>query len=142
MIPIFMDTSAFIALYNKQDSLHPQAVALHKQLTHTEERTLFVTTSAVILELSNAFSRTRFRNTFHNINLLIKNSSIWEYIHVDEDLMNQGIQRFHTYDDKDWSVVDCIGMIVAENAGIQDIFTSDHGFKQAGFNILLTTAKK
>lgn len=39
--------------------------------------------------------------------------------------------------DKDWGLVDCTSIIVAKNLGISEIFTTDHHFEQAGFQILL-----
>ena len=51
--------------------------------------------------------------------------------------MKKGISRFKQMSDKDWSVVDCISMIMAEESDITEIFTNDHHFEQAGFTILL-----
>lgn len=39
--------------------------------------------------------------------------------------------------DKEWGLVDCASIHVAKNMGIKDIFSTDHHFEQAGFQILL-----
>jgi len=39
--------------------------------------------------------------------------------------------------DKEWSLIDCISIIIAEEFRITDIFSNDHHFEQAGFNILM-----
>ena len=40
--------------------------------------------------------------------------------------------------DKTWGLVDCASFIVMADAGIQEAFTSDHHFEQAGFRRLLS----
>ncbi len=39
--------------------------------------------------------------------------------------------------DKAWSGVDCFSMLVMESKGIRDVLTTDHHFRQAGFNALM-----
>jgi hypothetical protein len=41
--------------------------------------------------------------------------------------------------DKDWSLTDCMSISLANQLNIRQIFTSDHHFTQAGFEILLST---
>ena len=54
MKPIFVDTSALIALGNKKDSFHQQAIEIRNQLKSQNRN--FITTNAVLLEFGNAFS--------------------------------------------------------------------------------------
>lgn len=134
MKPVYVDTSALIAIGNKNDSYHHHAVRIHKSLLKAERH--FITTNGVILELFNTFSPIRQKQIAIRLYNLITNSENWDCIPVDE-LMPKGIVRFQERLDKDWSLVDCISMVAAENLGITEIFTTDHHFTQAGFNILL-----
>ncbi len=131
---IFVDTSALIAIGNKDDEFHGPAVALQKEFLQANYR--FLTTNAIILELCNAFSQARYKPIALQIINLINKSKQWDCFPVDR-LMAQGLERFQKRLDKDWSLVDCISMIVAENNGVIDIFTTDHHFEQGGFRILL-----
>jgi predicted nucleic acid-binding protein len=54
---IFADTSALIAIGNKDDEFHQEAVLLQKGFLKT--KLPIVTTSGVILELFNTFSQAR-----------------------------------------------------------------------------------
>src|SRR5947207_10773248 len=36
-----------------------------------------------------------------------------------------------------WSLVDCLSIIACQDRGIQEVFTGDHHFEQAGLRILL-----
>jgi uncharacterized protein len=58
MRSIFVDTAALIALGNRQDQWHAQAVAMSRQLTLAGSR--FVTTDAVLLEVGNTYSRAAY----------------------------------------------------------------------------------
>ncbi len=40
-------------------------------------------------------------------------------------------------EDKGWGLVDCTSIVLAKEMGINEIFTTDHHFEQAGFTILL-----
>lgn len=131
MRPIFVDTAALIALGNKRDWFHIQATKLLKQCI-TEQRR-FVTTNAVLLELTNAFGAATYKSVALRLIYLIQTSPQWDIVFVDEALMERGLKHFAQRADKDWSLVDCIGMLIAEDFGCAEIFTNDHHFEQAGF---------
>ena len=52
MKSIFVDTSFIIALYNKDDEFHRDAVAIISKIKGCR----FILTQAIILEIGNAFS--------------------------------------------------------------------------------------
>ncbi len=52
--------------------------------------------------------------------------------------MNKGLELFKRMLDKEWGLVDCTSIAIANDLGITEIFTTDHHFEQAGFNILLS----
>ncbi len=39
--------------------------------------------------------------------------------------------------DKEYSLTDCMGMVICREYGITDVLTHDHHFAQEGFTILL-----
>jgi len=138
MMPVFVDTSALIALGNQRDDFHQQATQLFKDLVVSKRR--FVTTNAVILELANAFSQAPLKPLAIRLIDLIKNSSAWTTVIADASFMERGLEKFRKVQDKDWSLVDCISMIVANDFGITEICSNDHHFEQAGFSILMKSA--
>jgi len=138
MKPIFVDTSTLIALGNKNDALHHQATMVIQQLTVDKRH--FITTNAVLLELANTFSQVRYKPLAIRLIEVINHSAQWECLIVDKELMRRGLELFEQRQDKDWSLVDCISMVVANDFNITEILTSDHHFTQAGFVILLKTA--
>jgi len=54
-----------------------------------------------------------------------------------KELFVAGFRLYKERLDKDWSLTDCISMVVMQRNGISDALTHDHHFIQAGFTILL-----
>ena len=54
-------------------------------------------------------------------------------------LMQKGFELYKQMQDKSWGLVDCISIVVARNMSICEIFTTNHHFEPAGFEILLET---
>lgn len=131
----FVDTACWIALLNRQDSLHSSTDNLYKNKMRSGCR--FLTTSAVIEETANALCDPVFKPSvitfFHNI----ENSSRVEIVFVDPVLWSKGWALYEQRTDKSWSLTDCISLEVMEERGIHDALTSDHHFVQAGFDALL-----
>jgi predicted nucleic acid-binding protein len=67
----------------------------------------------------------------------LEHSKRVEIVPLDEPFEKLGWQLFRERRDKDWGMTDCISMSLMTARGIQDVFTADHHFEQAGFTILL-----
>jgi predicted nucleic acid-binding protein len=135
MKQVFVDTSALIALGNKRDAFHQAAYRVNAELQR--QRCSFVTTGAVVFEFGNAFSPLRLRQTAITLIRALRESERWTCMPLDDRLFQKAFERFQHVRDKEWGLVDCLSMIVAEEASITEIFTTDHHFEQAGFRILL-----
>jgi predicted nucleic acid-binding protein len=59
-----------------------------------------------------------------------------EMIEVDSRLFEQGWQLFQRYDDKSYSLTDCISFEVMRRFNLTVALTFDHHFNQAGFMVL------
>lgn len=132
---IFVDTAALVALGNKNDDWHDQAVLISRQLTLVGCH--FVTTEAVLLEVGNTFSQARFKSVALHLINTARRSPRWKCLSVDSSLLNDGLALFQSMHDKDWSLTDCLSIIAARQQRIDQVFTTDHHFTQAGFKILL-----
>ena len=51
--------------------------------------------------------------------------------------MQSGLNLYEQRLDKDWGLTDCISFVVMQREQIQEAFTSDKHFEQAGFIRLL-----
>jgi predicted nucleic acid-binding protein len=52
-------------------------------------------------------------------------------------LLRQGLALFADRPDKDWSLVDCISILVMQQRRLKEALTTDRHFVQAGFRALL-----
>lgn len=135
MKQIFVDTVALIALSNQRDDLHEQTREMQKQLALMPIR--FVTTNLIISEFCNAFSSIKFRHIAIKLVDSILKSQRWHYVHIDEVIMQQSYVLYKEMVDKNWGLVDCSSIVIARQMQINEVFTADHHFEQAGFQILL-----
>lgn len=133
MKPVFADSYYYVALLNRHDAGHQQAVKL-SQVSYMPA----VTTDWVLTEVANATSRAEQRGGFQVLYQQLVADPALTIIPASRDLFLAGLDLFFQRDDKNWSLTDCISFVVMKSAGLTDALTSDHHFIQAGFNILMT----
>jgi hypothetical protein len=138
---VFWDTSAFVALGNRDDDLHVSAVAVNNELARQKAHIL--TTDAVLIEVANSFSKVAFRPLAQRIIGALQQSTRMgaaTLVHVDERLWQGGWDLFVKRPDKEWGLTDCISLVIMQERGVLRAFTSDHHFEQAGLIRLLSGA--
>jgi uncharacterized protein len=132
---VFLDTSGLIALVNTDDQWHRKAEIVWAGLSDSSAG--LITTSLVLIELADGLSRVHHRGLAMQLVDALERSRRVEIVPVDEHLEKLGWQLFRAREDKDWGMTDCVSMSLMADRRIQDVFTADHHFEQAGFNILL-----
>lgn len=138
MKSVFIDTAGWLALGNKSDEWHLQAVQLYQQIAL--ERWHRLTTDAVIIEVCNALRKPALRplavTLTDNIHKAERRGHL-EIVHVNPELIREGLILFGKRKDKDWSLTDCISFVLMQQRGITRALTTDRHFEQAGFERLL-----
>jgi predicted nucleic acid-binding protein len=81
----------------------------------------------------NAKRRARFGQLHADLNADL-NTRIVESSH---ESWSRGVNLYLQRPDKEWSLTDCISLVVMEEHGLHEALTSDHHFEQAGFTVLL-----
>jgi predicted nucleic acid-binding protein len=132
---IYVDAAGWIALVNRRDALHTEAVRIYRQ--RLQERCQFITASAVLLEVGNWLSPAPLRGLAIDLLQRIEQSSRIEVVHVTPELYTKGWELYSNRLDKDWGVIDCISFVIMQERKLTEAFTSDHHFEQAGFKVLL-----
>ena len=135
MKKVFVDTAAWLALLNIDDIWHQQAKKIRLELV--KQNYIFITTEFILLEVGDALCSQNLRkntaNFLHNIYQL---KSI-KIITLSQELFQLGLSLYEQRLDKDWGLTDCISFVVMQREQIQEAFTSDKHFEQAGFIRLL-----
>jgi uncharacterized protein len=132
---LFVDTSGWIALVNRSDSLHAAATLVYNE--RFSQGWNFVTHVGVMLEVGNGLSMIRLRRLAVQLKSRLDASARVVIEPLDDDLYEAGWQLYESRADKDWGIVDCISFVLMQRLGLQEALTADHHFTQAGFSKLL-----
>lgn len=132
---IFVDTSAWIAIEDKNDINHN--VALEYKQKELSSKTRLITTNYVLDEtytlmlLDLGYSKTiQFK---YKLDELV-DSNLVIIIHIMPDLEKAAWGIFERFNkDKIWSFTDCTSKVIMELFSIHEAFTFDRHFVQMGF---------
>ncbi len=135
MTPVLLDSWALIALMDRKDAGHLRAVRLSKRLRAAQRKR--VVTEWVLAEFlgyaadlrwrSHAISTVEHLRQAADVQIIAANSADWQL----------GFDLYKSRADKEWSLVDCISILLCQRLGIPDVFSGDHHFEQAGLQILI-----
>ncbi len=131
----FVDTRYLVALSNTRDQWHKSAIFWKEQLA--QERALLLTTDYILIEFADGLSSLKFRKEAVNIIMALQKSRWVKIVPSSQQLQNSGLNLYRLRQDKEWSLTDCISIIVMEMYGIRDVLSSDKHFAQAGFKLLM-----
>ncbi len=133
MQTVFADSFYFIALGNRNDPAHGQAVAFSQAYTGR-----LVTSGLVLTEFADGCaSPAHRRNVAVQAVTLLRNNPDVTIVPCTEQLFQEGLDLYAQRPDKEWSLTDCTSFVVMQREGIREALTGDHHFEQAGFTILL-----
>ncbi len=133
MNALLADTSFYVALLNPADAWHAKARAISDELDDH-----VVVTEYVLVELGSALSRRKDRPLYLQLLRQIDNDGDTEIVPASDELFRRGLALFSRHRDKEWSLVDCISMVVMKQRRLITALTADHHFQQAGYTILLS----
>ena len=129
---VFFDTSAFLAILNKDDANHQSAKRLWGELIYSEN--ILITNNYVTVE-SLALIQRRLGmesvRVFQEDVLPLINIE-W----IDKAMHEAGISALLTASRKKLSLVDCVSFEIMRNLGIKKVFAFDPHFKEQGFEVI------
>jgi len=131
----FLDTSYLIALINTNDRWHKLVDYWQEEVI--KNNILLITTEYILVELADGLSVLKFRYKAAQMVSLLKNIKDVNIIPASTILFDAGLALFKNRLDKEWSLTDCISMIVIHDYSIKDILSTDRHFVQAGYQVLL-----
>jgi predicted nucleic acid-binding protein len=133
-----VDTVAWLALINTNDTLHDAALQTMEVLR--SQQIELTTTEFVLLEVADALCAPPARGQAIRFIEGLKRLPILEIVPVSPTLYAAGWELYCQRDDKRWGLTDCISFAVMRERQVSQAFTSDHHFEQAGFTKLLSYA--
>ena len=131
MLETFADTSGFISVVDKSDAYHERGSKVARAIMAKKCR--IVTTDFVLVELANSLAYASMRARLVQFITDTRRKAMTRIVPVSSELLAEGWSLFSQRPDKERSLTDCISFVVMSRDGIQDAFTSDRHFQQAGF---------
>lgn len=132
---IFIDTSSFVALQNKKDPSHNQAIKISKLLL--KKKFELYTSSDIVGETITVLSKKLSKKEAHLFYEEYHKSDIKE-IHINESIHQETRKFFLKLKSKNISFIDCSSVVAMKSKGIKNIFSFDQDFKKLG--ILMISA--
>ena len=129
-IDLFVDTSAYYALYGADDERHERALVIGA----ADYRRLY-TTNYIIAE-THALLLNRLGRRVAIRFLVEHDRDFTEVVRADEIDEIRAREIVVSHEDKDYTFVDAISFAVMDRFGITTAFTFDRHFAQYGFTVL------
>ena len=132
MTACFAETFYFLALLNRRDDAHREAIAIAQSLHRP-----IVTTGWVLTELADGLADTPGRMAFPRFLERFRSDPRAEIVAMTDLLFDRAVGLYASRPDKAWSLTDCVSFVVMSDRGITDALTADHHFEQAGFTLMM-----
>jgi predicted nucleic acid-binding protein len=127
---MFIDTSAFLAIENREDSYHESSLAFRDACL--KSRRVLVTSDYV---LDESYTIIRLR-AGHDIAVqfgeALRSSQFIRIEHVTPELIEKAWKIFKTYGDHDFSFTDCTSFAIMKDLNIKTAFAFDAHFREFG----------
>ena len=127
--PVFVDASAWVAITNRTDRLHDEALRLYHRLLRSQ--TSLITSTWTAYEALTIVKTKLGYDQAEKLWERMLRPSVVSLIKVDERIEAEALQLFWSYRDKDWGVVDCASFRVMEETGCRQAFAYDRHFTEA-----------
>ena len=132
MIEYLADTWFFVARLDRSDSHHARAQQLDGRLRFAT----IVTHDAVLTEVLTFFSGYG-RSSRMEASRVIRNIVGTKIaIPSGRDLFLNALSLYESRLDKEYSLADCMSMLIMKDLGITHVLTNDHHFRQEGFTVV------
>jgi uncharacterized protein len=132
MAEYFVDAWLIIAALDPTDSHHRQARRIASRLAQAD----LVTHDGVFSEVMAFFSGGGARMRALAVDTLRNSRFRWTVLPVDRELFDRAVDLYEERPDKQYSLIDCMSMLVMQDRGITHVLTNDHHFRQEGFTVL------
>jgi uncharacterized protein len=134
--PLFVDTSAWYAIFDEDDAEHTRATAVREAiLSGDRQYRPIYTTSHVLGEVATLLLRYSHDITSRALDQ-IRNSPNVTVIHPDRVVFDAAVTQFDRYDDQAISLVDHITGMLADERDVDRIFAFDSDFRTLGFTLI------
>lgn len=128
----FVDTWFLVALFNPRDAHHRRAKSIDRRLRGAT----LVTHDVALTEFLTFVADEGPTVRDHAVRIVRDLMAQHVVLPCDRSLFLRALDRYEQRADKEYSLVDCMSMVIMEQRGIRHVLTNDHHFTQAGFVVV------
>jgi predicted nucleic acid-binding protein len=128
----FVDAWFFIGALDRRDAHHERITRLQTRLAHAP----MVTHTAIFHEVLAYFAEDGWMARERAMQMIRRLLIRADVITPDRSLFLRALDRYAARPDKEYSLTDCLSMVIMEERGIREVLTNDHHFSQAGFVVV------
>ncbi len=133
--PLFVDTSAWVALIHRRDQHHSRALQLWPGIRDGQRE--LVTTGLVAGETHALLLRRRGAEAAATFVESLLTSRLGHVVWTDATITRNALERWlRGFDDQLFTLVDAVSFEVMRREGIREAFTFDKDFERAGFKTI------
>lgn len=130
---LFVDTSAWAALYDTSDKYHLYATqGINNLLGHS---VTFVTSDYIFDETVTLLMRRNGKHQAVRFGIWALKAENIELLSIDNEVWRAAWEMFQSYDDKQWAFTDCTSFVLMRKQNLHRAFAFDQHFEQAGFQL-------
>lgn len=136
--PLFVDTAAFFAWFNERATEHDRASAVFREIRSGElgYDPLF-TSRYVLAELATLLLRKASHRAAVTALSTVREADSFNVLPVGDDPFDRTCEEFARYADQQISFVDHASAVLADETGVEHVFTFDRGdFRTLGFTVV------
>ena len=134
MEKIFVDTSAWVALFARNDKFHHESLSIFKYIQN--QQWMLYTSDYVIDEtITTILMRSSHKDSVIAGNALFE-SKIIQILYVAPDYLDVSWQLYRKYKDKEFSFTDVTSFAIMRRVELRKAFAFDEHFTQAGIELV------
>jgi len=127
---IFVDTAAFLAIENRRDAHHAEALTFKDSCLRSAETFI---TSDYVLDESYTIIRLRAGHAIAvQFGEALRTSRLLRIEYITPEIIEAAWRLFKAFADHDFSFTDCTSFVLMERLRISTAFTFDAHFRQYG----------
>ncbi len=127
---LFLDTSAFLALEDKDDRHHRRALDLFRRIR--EDRPILVTSNLILAESVSLIGRRLYPKKAVEFGQRLHASQVIRLIYLTQEVEALALRTYQKFNNPELSFVDCTSFEIIKLLRLDEAFAFDEHFAHAG----------
>jgi len=132
-VKLFIDTSAFVALEDRDDQHHERALRLFRRIR--EERPILVTSNLILAEAVSLIGRRLYPVKAADFGQRLHASRVIRLLYLTQEIEALALKTYRKFNRPELSFVDCTSFEIMKLLALDAAFAFDEHFAHTGFTL-------